>query len=121
MRRLVQRISARLRTYNPSPATSRAFGHRYTDLADYISSKWGINRQDVGFILSDIFRFIEIEVLRGSGSFSVKSFGRFDRREMQGGSGPDDRVTVMRFTRSSVHRGGSYIDWEDEEWDDDDE
>lgn len=89
------------------------FGSRYTDLGHYLSSKYGIYRNDVTAICEDIFKYIEMEVLAGSGRFTVPRFGRFERREMQAGN---ERVTVMRFTRSAVRRGGTYIDWDDPEW-----
>lgn len=111
----------------PERQTVRAdtrFGNRYTDLGHYLASKYGIHRDNVTGILSDIFRYIEMETLQGErGIFTVPRFGRFERRDVNHGeyNGGTHTSTVMRFTRSAVRRGGTYIDWEDPEWVEEDE
>jgi len=123
MRRIIRGVMTRVLTRRRGP-TERLFGHRYTDLGNYISSKYGINRDDVTAILFDIFRYIEMEVLAGErGLFHVPRFGTFTRRDIgHGQEGDVVTSTVMRFTRSGIHRpqsdghNGTFIDWDDEEW-----
>lgn len=116
MRRLTHVVQTRVRRRINAAFQSR-YGHHYKDLTRYITDKYGLHPADARAIVVDIFRYIEVEVLRGPlGRFTVPRFGRFERREVQGNK---DRHIVMRFTRASVKRAGSYIDFEDEEWEDD--
>jgi hypothetical protein len=99
---------------------NQVYGPTYSELAKYLVDKYGIRKPYIHALLYDVFRYIEMEVLSGAkGAFTVPRFGRFLRREVTHGDGEGGRATtdvVMRFTRANVKRGGSYIDFEDEEW-----
>lgn len=104
---------------------TREYGPKWKDLTEYLTRKYGIDGRDVNAMLFDIFRYIEVEVLRGGGVFRIPRFGRFERREIQHGDPlePGEVVSsiVMRFTRKDIKRGGSYIDWEDDEWEEEED
>lgn len=121
MRRLTHVIQTRVRR-RINAAFKTSYGHRYQDLTRYITDKYGLHPEDARSIVFDIFRYIEVEVLRGSlGRFTIPRFGRFERRAIQHGEqqGGTYSSIVMRFTRAAIRRGGTYIDFDDEEWEDD--
>lgn len=94
---------------------STVYGEKFSDMTRYITDKYGIYPGHVRAIVNDIFRYIEMETLGGQrGIFTIPRFGRFERRDIQGGI--HGKSTVLRFTRAAVRRGGTYIDFEDEEW-----
>lgn len=99
--------------------THRTYGGTYTELVRYLADKYGVRMPSVRAMLDDAFRYVEMEALGGErGIFTVPRFGRFERREIQHGeySGGSHSSTVLRFTRAAVRRGGTYIDFDDEEW-----
>lgn len=100
----------------------RTYGSNYTELVRYLRDKYGIREKFITSILFDVFRYIEMEVLAGAGAFTVPRFGRFLAREVTHGCGEkgvSESNIVMRFTRKNLKPGHSFIDFEDEEWLDD--
>jgi len=119
-RHITQLMHARVRP-SRGAVKDRPYGASWHEMARYLSTKWGVDINDTRAMMRDIFRYIEMEVLAGEGAFTVPRFGRFERREVIHGEGEEDVVTtttVMRFTRRNVKPGNSFIDWEDEEWED---
>lgn len=116
MRRLLGIIRTQVTRARFKP--DKVYGGTYTEMARYLVDKYGIQRAYVHSMLYDIFRYIEMETMSGPrGIFTVPRFGRFERREIQHGEGTESTSSiVMRFTRSAVRRGGTYVDFEDEEW-----
>jgi len=112
----VVRTEVSKRRYNARFGT--VYGGRFTDAVKYLSDKYGIRFKHMTAIAHDLFRYIEMEAMLGErGIFTIPRFGRVERREMQGGV--HGKSTVLRFTRSAVRRGGTYVDFHDEEWVDD--
>ena len=107
MRRIVEYLHARVRPTRYSNQKDVLYGERWKDLRMYLSRKYGIDGRDVTAILFDVFRYIEFEVLLGSGRFRVPLFGAFERREVARGEqdGGSTSDVVMRFTPSEEHPG----------------
>jgi hypothetical protein len=79
----------------------------------YLVAKYGLYPADATSILFDVFRYIEAEVMRGEGKFTIPRFGRFERRNIHSVAGV---TPVLRFTSKDVSAGRHLRDFEDEEW-----
>lgn len=115
-RQLVGVVKTEVSKQRYNAAYARVYGRTYSELARYIIDKYGIRKPYVHAILHDIFRFIEMEVMAGErGIFTVPRFGRFERSKVKGGF-LEEEHDAIRFNRAAIRRGGTYIDFEDEEW-----
>lgn len=90
----------------------KRYGGSVNDMVSYLTAKYGILPMYTRAIVHDIFRYVEMEALAGSGSITIPRFGRFERRQFN--AGPAGFRTALKLERREVKQ--TYIDFEDEEW-----
>lgn len=115
MRRLVAITPARVANRS-MPHAQGTYGPLWRDLYRFLAVKYRINDDSMRAIITDVFKYIDAEVMRNGEYFSIPGFGTFRRMEAGNGWDPNTPAEWMKLERRErKFRGNLFTNMDDPE------
>jgi len=96
------------------PHSKAEYGPLWRDLYRFLSVKYRINDDSMRAIVTDVFRYIDAEVMRNGEFFSIPGFGTFRRMEAGNGWDPNTPAEWMKLDRTTRKFQGTLFTQEED-------